>query len=164
MDGVASLRVRASAVAELVEHLGRKLHTAAFDSGLRPAQWSALRYLSRANANARTLTAFARFLGTTKSSASQTVRLLAQRGLVMVEPCKVDGRVKILNLTPRAQELLDKDPLAPLVEAIARETGARLDLFVELLEALIRSFTEPATPSALDGRRPALQRRSHGGR
>jgi DNA-binding MarR family transcriptional regulator len=73
-------------VAELVEQLGHCACSEAFQGGLNPAQWSALRYIERANRFSRTVSAFARYHGTTRGTASQTIRALVQKGFLRRRP------------------------------------------------------------------------------
>lgn len=106
--------------------------------GLKPAQWAALRYLARAPSKQRTVTGFAAFNATTVSSASQTMQLLARRGLVQARPLPRDARVKSLELTDQAHRLLAGDPLLALTRAIAEIEGDRITGFASIVEALIR--------------------------
>ena len=71
--------ISAWAVADLVAHLGRLAYSFGFTEGLTPAQWTALRYLSRANRFSRTVSAFAEFHVTTRGTASQTINGLVDR-------------------------------------------------------------------------------------
>ena len=130
--------VRPGPVAELLEHLGRRIYGACFAGGLKPAQWSALRYLQRANASARSVTAFAAFHATTKSAASQTIRLLVRKGLVSVVPHETDSRRKRLDLTPTGRSLLANDPLRGVVTALAAADPRKVFAFAEITETLIR--------------------------
>ncbi len=136
--------IRPQPVAELVEHLMRRLYGASFTHGLKPAQWNALRYFGRANESARTVTAFARFHATTKSSASQTIGLLVRKGFVKTVPAPDDSRSKRISLTPRGRSLLETDPLTGLTEALASLDERQLMTFVEVVDILIRrSFVDP---------------------
>jgi len=130
--------IRPQPVAELVEHLMRRLYGASFTHGLKPAQWNALRYFGRANESARTVTAFARFHATTKSSASQTIGLLVRKGLVKTVPAPEDSRSKRISLTPRGRALLETDPLTGLTDALASLDEKQLMGFVEVIDILIR--------------------------
>jgi len=116
-------------VAELLEQLGRHACAEAFSAGLNPAQWSALRYFERANRFSRTVSAFARFHGTTRGTASQTVRALVDKGFLARTPAERDQRSFRLDLTDRARQRLVTDPLAVVVTAAAslpREQCAQL--------------------------------------
>ncbi len=125
-------------IAEMLEHLGRKLHTASFAANLKPAQWTALRYLGRANGAARTPSAFARFQATTRSTASQTLKVLVDKGLVSVERSSDDARVRHLELTTAGRELLRSDPLRPLLGALAEADAAQLSAFSGVLAACLK--------------------------
>jgi len=127
-------------VAGLVEKLGRRLQGRANDRGLKPAQWTALRFLARAMPSERTVTAFAAFNATTVSSASQTIRLLARKGLVQIQPLPRDARVKALELTSPARRLLAGDPLLVLTQAIAEIEPDQAAGFAAIVEALIRAL------------------------
>src|SRR3954453_8312698 len=52
-----------SALIELLELAGRSMHSIGYADGLYPAQWTALRYFSKASDGARTASALARFQG-----------------------------------------------------------------------------------------------------
>jgi DNA-binding MarR family transcriptional regulator len=107
-------------VAEMVIHLGR---TACRDGDLTAAQWTALRYFSRANRFSRTVSAFAEFHLTTKGTALQTVKSLVSRGLLARTPSDRDGRSVTMELTRAgraALAALAEDPFEALVNAVAR--------------------------------------------
>ena len=67
------------AVADVIEHIGRRLQSLAYSENLNPAQWTLLRFLARSNPSARTPTGFARFHLTTKSAATQTIEALLRK-------------------------------------------------------------------------------------
>jgi DNA-binding MarR family transcriptional regulator len=105
------------ALAELIEQLSRCAASEAFSRGLNPAQWSALRYFRRANRFSRTVSAFARYHGTTRGTASQTIRTLVDKGYLRRRPNPWDQRSFRLELTGRAQRLLGSDPFGAFVNA-----------------------------------------------
>ena len=107
-------------VAELVAQLGRMTYGESFANGLTPAQWTALRYFSRANRFSRTLSAFAEFHATTRGTASQTIKSLAQSGYLTRKRSKTDGRSVHFNLTHKSKKILSDDPFEVLV-AVAGE-------------------------------------------
>lgn len=113
-----------AAVAELFEHVSRLVHSLSFSAGLNPAQWAALRFLSRATPNASTMSAFAAFHRTTKSTASQTLAALARKKLIRKLRDGRDGRVFRICVTAKGQLLLRHDPVNVLVEALS-ELSAR---------------------------------------
>jgi len=105
------------AVAELVAQLGRMTYGESFANGLTPAQWTALRYFSRANRFSRTMSAFAEFHATTRGTASQTIKNLAQSGYLTRKRSKTDGRSVHFNLTHKSKKMLSDDPFEALVGA-----------------------------------------------
>ncbi|HUI18688.1 MAG TPA: MarR family transcriptional regulator [Alphaproteobacteria bacterium] len=119
----------ASEVAELLDRLRRASHALQFVHGLNPAQWEALRFLGRANRYSRSPSTLAEYLGTTKGTASQTLRALETKGYV--ERCRdcADRRGVSVELTAKGRELLLVDPMLGIeraVEALPRECGEHL--------------------------------------
>lgn len=104
-------------LAELVEQLGHCACSEAFKSGLNPAQWAALRYFERANRFSRTVSGFAEYHGTTRGTASQTIRALVHKGFLRRLPAKHDQRSFRLDLTERAGQILASDPIGEFVSA-----------------------------------------------
>lgn len=104
-------------VAERLEQLARVPFTGSFSRGLNPAQWAALRYLANAGLTASTVTAFARFHGTTKGTASQTVSALVKKGHVLRHTSPADRRIVHLEVTESGRALLETDPLERLARA-----------------------------------------------
>lgn len=111
--------ISAWAVADLVAHLGRLAYSFGFTEGLTPAQWTALRYLSRANRFSRTVSAFAEFHVTTRGTASQTINGLVDRSYLRRTRSATDGRSARLDLTEKARDVLERDPLQVLVRAVS---------------------------------------------
>lgn len=126
-----------AAVADLVNRLGRAGHALQFAAGLNPAQWDALRYLARANTYSRTPSALAEFLGTTKGTASQTVRALEAKGYIRRGPNARDKRVVALDLTESGRDLLAKDPIRQLEQAAASLPAEAGDAIVTGLSGLM---------------------------
>ncbi len=130
--------VRESVVAELISQLGRIAHGEGFVGGLTPAQWSVLRYFSRANRFSRTVSAFAEFHGTTRGTASQTVKSLVNRGYLIRTRSQRDGRSARLDVTEKGKAALADDPLDILVGAArALSPTARMSLG-SALERMVR--------------------------
>ena len=107
----------ARAIAELVVQLGRITHGHGYTDRLTPAQWSALRYLSRANRFSRTVSAFAEYHATTRGTASQTVKGLVARGYLSRTRSRRDGRSARLEVTDNARAILARDPCEDIVRA-----------------------------------------------
>jgi DNA-binding MarR family transcriptional regulator len=127
------------AVAELFEHLSRAIYSLPFSEGLNPAQWNALRYLNRANPSSRTMSAFAKFHVTTRSTASQTLAALVRKKLIKKARDPEDGRVIRLELTPKGRKVLERDPVNHLVAALASLPPDRQRVAADTVETLIKA-------------------------
>jgi len=113
-------------IAELVVHLGRIASREALVEGLTPAHWAGVRYFARANRFSRTPSAFAAFHGTTRGTASQTIKSLESQAYLTRVRSQADGRSARLDLTDKARAILAHDPLEALVRAAdALPPGAR---------------------------------------
>ncbi len=127
----SEVEISERAVAELVAQLARIAYGEGFREGLTPAQWTALHFFSRANRFSRTVSAFAEFHGTTRGTASQTVKSLVAQGHLLRLRSEADGRSARLELTDKSRELLRHDPFNALMQAAgslspsARRTTAR---------------------------------------
>ena len=104
-------------IAELVLHLGRIASGEGLVEGLTPAQWAVLRYFARANRFSRTPSAFAAFHGTTRGTASQTIKNLETQGYLTRMRAEADGRSVRLVLTDKARTILVNDLFEALVRA-----------------------------------------------
>lgn len=127
------------AIAELFDHFMRAIYSQSFVEGLNPAQWGALRFISRANPRSRTLTEFARFHMVSKSAASDTMSALVRKQLVTKSRDLEDGRIMRLDLTDRGRELLAIDPLNNLVTALRQLSKEQQNGAAELADAIARN-------------------------
>lgn len=119
-----------SRVPALLERLSTLLRSDArqrgLPHGLQPVQVEALLYLSRCNRYSDTPQAVASFLGSTKGTVSQTLKVLEQRGLLVKRPDREDGRVVHLDLTPDGEELAHDLAVSPMMqEALASPSRER---------------------------------------
>jgi len=120
-------------LAELLEQIGRIAYNAGSRKGLTPAQWTALRFFSRANRFSRTVSAFAEFHSTTRGTASQTVKGLVQQGYLTRCRSERDARSSSLKTTQKTLATLEDDPLEDLAQAAGVVPGrARPNLAVHL--------------------------------
>ncbi|ROR34957.1 MarR family winged helix-turn-helix transcriptional regulator [Inmirania thermothiophila] len=136
---------------ELLERIGRLLRPAprsASGPRLQPVHLAALHYLARANRYSDGPAAVAEYLGLTKGTVSQSLRLLRREGLIEAVADGADGRRIHLRPTPAGERLLAEALPPPLWR---RAAGA---LAPEAAEALAAGLTELLR---------ALQR-AHGGR
>ena len=106
------------------ERLSRLMRAAEHDEGLNPAQWEALRYLSRANRFSNSPGALTRYLGATKGTISQTVMALERKGFIAKSAREGEKRSVELNLTAKGEDVLKKDPWAKFAAA-AEDLGGK---------------------------------------
>ena len=128
-----------------MEKISQISYSMGFSGGLRPAQWNALRYFGKSEDSVRTVGHFARYNMTTPSSASQTINALVTRGILERVPVSGDRRTYRIDLTGNGRELLAKDPIHHLIEAIGEMPEERRFDFAEHLEFLLRRMLERAT-------------------
>ena len=106
---------------QLLERLGNLIRSQVrrtsdtFD--LQPVQLNALYYLSICNRYSDTLLALSEYLGQTKGTTSQTVKLLEERQLIVKKPDPVDGRVTHLKLTAAGRKIVRQAWPSPVLKA-----------------------------------------------
>jgi DNA-binding MarR family transcriptional regulator len=110
----------AMASALLLEQLIRLVYPERGPQDMHPGQWAALRYLSRANAEAATVAGLARYMGVTLGPASRAVSALTRKGLVKGERDPGDKRSIRLSLTQAGAALILQDPLKRLGSQIGQ--------------------------------------------
>jgi DNA-binding MarR family transcriptional regulator len=129
----------AELAADLIVHLARLARARDDRPGLEAmprlsaAQWAALRYMARANPFSRTPSAFARYHGTTRGTASQTIKSLVSAGFLVSSRDPRDRRSVRFSLTKSGENLLADDGACTLVAAVS-------ELPVAEREALIGSM------------------------
>jgi Transcriptional regulators len=121
-------------------HIGHIADSMGYTQGLKPSQWTALRYFARANPSQRTVSAFADFHATTRGAASQMVEVLVTKNLLTRMPVPEDRRVVQLHPTPKALELLEHDPLKDFAGVIAALSGPEQFQLADLLSRLLRGL------------------------
>ena len=103
---------------------------------LQPVQVSALHYLSRCNGYSNTPMAVTEYLGLTKGTVSQSLKVLEHKGLIRKQPDPQDKRSVRLELTGEGTALLEA--LTP--PAFLQQAAEALGLRGEMLEALLREL------------------------
>jgi DNA-binding MarR family transcriptional regulator len=140
LEGLLRMSGSTDHIINLIERLGRFARSAQRCAGMKPAQWEALRFVSRANRYSRTPGALADFLSSTRGTVSQTLIALEKKGLISRKTNSGDARVKQLELTERGRDLTEHNPLHILedaVSSVADETGLEQAL-EQVLKNLIR--------------------------
>jgi DNA-binding MarR family transcriptional regulator len=148
------------AVADVVEHIGRRLQKLAYSESLNPAQWTLLRFLARSNPSARTPSGFARFHLTTKSAATQTIDALLRKKLIRTGTHPHDQRAKLLELTPKGYRVLRSDPRNILVTVLEKLPEADLLHLARLTSALAHDLY--LADGRASGRTPTRPEEHHG--
>ena len=85
---MAKDKIDNASIAWPLERLTRLMRAGEHEGGLNPAQWEALRYLSRANRFSNSPIALTRFLGSTKGTISQTIKALERKGYIAKGPAR----------------------------------------------------------------------------
>jgi DNA-binding MarR family transcriptional regulator len=124
----------------LLERLSRVLQNETHAEGLKPAQWEALRFLSRANKFSRTPSGLTAYLGVTKGTVSQTVNALESKGLVAKKTDAADRRQVQINLTTKGRRLLAVDPIEAAMKAGSKLSAAEQRETARTLEALLKGM------------------------
>jgi len=107
-----------------LERLVRLIRAREHGADLNPAQWEALRFLSRANRFSNSPGALTRYLGATKGTVSQTLIALERKGYIT--RALREGAKKSISLTlaEKGQAALARDPWADLAQA-AEDLGGK---------------------------------------
>lgn len=130
----------AEAVAAALLRIAGLAQSKGYAEGLKPSQWTALRYFASANTAQRTVSAFAAHQGSTRGAASQMVEILVGKGLLARSPSSEDRRVVRLELTRAAEQLLARDPLAFLVRAVGELPDEEQRWMAVVLERLLKNM------------------------
>jgi DNA-binding MarR family transcriptional regulator len=140
MKNSESLPSASHEAAYLIGRLDRLSRSGVNIAGLNPAQWEALRYLSRANRFSRTPAALADYAGSTRGTISQTLIALEQKGLASRQASRRDRRSVELALTRRGEAVLRNDPLRQLADDITVATGGDADELLATLQAVLSAM------------------------
>jgi DNA-binding MarR family transcriptional regulator len=136
------LKMNGRAIAELVFHLGRIATGEGLVEGLTAAQWAALRYFAKANRFSRTPSAFAAFHGTTRGTASQTIKSIETLGYLIRMQSEEDRRSVQFVLTEKARDILENDPLESLVRAADSLPPSVSSHFTNTLQRMLGHVTQ----------------------
>ncbi|MGS4945489.1 MarR family winged helix-turn-helix transcriptional regulator [Meridianimarinicoccus sp. RP-17] len=129
-------------IAELLVHLGRAARCESGGSDLTAAQWTCLRFFARANGSTRTPSGFASFQATTRGTASQIVKSLESRGLVVRTRSDRDGRSVRFDLTGAGHAMLRRDPLRDMIGVIGRLDADDRVRFLATLSRLVSGLAD----------------------
>ena len=129
----------ASGIIQTLERVTRLMRSAEFELGLNPAQWEALRYISRANRFSNSPIALTKFLGATKGTISQTLIALERKALITKSKREGERRSIALNLTYDGEDLLAMDPWQQLVSVADSLKPKQMDSMGKAASKLLKS-------------------------
>ncbi len=113
--------------------------------GLQPVQQEALHYLSICNRYSDTTLAVTEFLGLTKGTVSQSLKVLQNKGLISKVKDKTDKRVTHLHLTSVGRTFIAKTyPPTKFTTAVAGLSVADQEATKELLQTVLRNYQQAA--------------------
>lgn len=102
--------MKRSELLEYIERLGSllraELRTGGSEYGLQAVHVATLRYLERCNRYSNTPLALSTYLGSTKGTISQTLKILERDGYIRKSGDRMDGRVVHLALTQKGVKIL----------------------------------------------------------
>ena len=153
--GKIKSKVKAKDVVADLARLARLMRSAEHEIGLNPAQWEALRFLSRCNEKSNSPIALTRYLGATKGTISQTVIALVNKGLVDKTNRAGERRSVALSLTDEGRAFLKEDPWKRIEKAFKKKgtkkqarTAATLSQLLDEELAVRDAQGQSAWPSA----------------
>ena len=131
-------------IADRIIHLAWQSCSAEGGRGheLSGAQWAAVRFLARSNAISRKPSAFAEFHGTTRGTASQTLKSLASAGLAQREKDGRDARSVRFSLTEAGERMALNDPVLRLKDAVQSLPNEQRETLSGLIGQLSCSLSE----------------------
>lgn len=135
--------------AELIAHLARISFADGNCLGMTSAQWSTLRYFSRASRFSRTLSDFADYHATSRGSASQIVKGLFEKGLIVRSASQQDKRSSRIDLTEKGRDACTHDPFEKLVRAIASLPERNQNALTVMLEDVLVNIAPDAMRQTL---------------
>ena len=127
---------------ELIERLGNLLRAeerrVATDHGLQPVHLHVLHYLTHCNRFSDTPAAVTKYLGLTKGTVSQSLKVLERKALVMKCPDPNDGRKVHLKVTAEGLEVVQSAIPTNLLQQAAENTGTDVAQLSCMLGGLLR--------------------------
>lgn len=129
-------------IADLLVHLARR-SVQCSASELTSAQWAALRFFAHANRFSRQPSAFASYHGTTRGTASQTVKSLVKLGYLERSRGLSDRRSAVFDVTQTGMKALEADPLRALVQSLDELPEDKRTALCDALLTLNKGTEEP---------------------
>ena len=120
-----------------------RMETRAFGQkyGLQPVQIDALTYLTQCNRYSNTPQAVVEYLGLTKGTVSQSLKVLEQKGLLRRQPDKQDKRVVHLTPTAKGKKLIE-NAIADKSLAPALANSTQITELASVLRSTLRKVQQ----------------------
>ena len=130
---------------DLLERLNNLLRmevrTFGLKYGLQPVQIEALVYLTRCNRYSDTPQAVTEYLGLTKGTVSQSLKVLEQKGFLRKQQDKEDKRITHLAVTAKGRKLVEQAfPAKSLEAALGKTSSVQGRKLEEILRSLLREM------------------------
>ena len=132
---------------DLLERLNNLLRmevrTFGLKYGLQPVQIEALTYLTRCNRYSDTPQAVTEFLGLTKGTVSQSLKVLEEKGLLRKQQDRDDKRITHLAVTAKGRKLIEQAfPAKSLEAALAKTNSVQGKKLEETLRSLLHEMQQ----------------------
>jgi len=109
--------------------------------GLQTVQFEALRYLSICNRYSNTPKAVAEYLGLTKGTVSQSIKVLENKGFLAKEQDGKDKRITRLQITALGDDLVSLLTPSPLLKSYCEQAQpGEPEAIIENLTSLLRQI------------------------
>lgn len=109
--------------------------------GLQPVQIEALTYVTQCNRYSDTPQAVGEYLGLTKGTVSQSLKVLEQKGLLRKQHDKQDKRIVHLAPTAKGRKLIEQAiPAKGLEGALAITNSLQVGELAEVLRSVLREM------------------------
>jgi SspJ family small acid-soluble spore protein len=145
-------------LAVMLEQTMRMVYPERSPQDMHPGQWAALRFLARANKDARTVLGLARYLGITQGPASRAVAALERKSLLTGVRDSKDRRVVRLALTDAGEALLAQDPIQRLAGLIDTMAGMAQQELAQRVAELFQGLAASAGTDLAAANNPFLIR------
>ena len=121
--------------------LRMEMRTFGLRYGLQPVQIEALTYLTQCNRYSDTPQAVTEYLGLTKGTVSQSLKVLEQKNLLRKQQDKQDKRIIHLTPTAKGRTLIEQAiPAKGLEQALTMTSAAKIHTLGNELRAILRNW------------------------
>lgn len=130
-------------IERLANLLRQEVRVAGQSLGLQPVQQEALYYLSICNKYSDTTLAVTEYLGLTKGTVSQSLKILENKSLITRNKDESDKRITHLNVTALGKQFLaDTCPPKKFKEAINQLSSNSQDQTATLMTDLLKNYQQ----------------------